>query len=276
MLADLDLAYHVWSGSFEDFETAYQQVAEAGIRSIVLTAQRGNLDLRERADLLEAERILKGLGLAAPACHCQDWGPANLTEPDEDLRPTMIQMHSGLMEKVAELGCRTFVLHLGPKPKDGSDQAAWDRIRDAVDKLAPRAEAVGIKLALENGFSGYVATNEQLLSFVADYDCPSVGICYDSGHAHLVDDAAAVLRALSPYVVTVHLHDNDGTSDQHLLPGQGTIQWEPVVEALGACPRLVLLETEAANCTQWPHSRDVCSYREAYARYCKVLGRPMD
>ncbi len=271
-LQDLDIAYHVWSGSFTDFETAYREVAEAGVRSIVLTAVRGNLDLREPGDVAEAGRILARLGLAAPACHSQEWAPCNLNEAD-DLQPTMVADHTRLMESASELGCRTFVLHIGPCPEAEGKAASWDRVRRAVDALAPRAEALGLLLGLENGLPGYLATNEELLTFVAECDRPAVGICYDSGHAHVTGDAAAVLGAYATYVVTVHLHDNDGSDDQHLIPGQGTLVWAPVVEALAACPRLVHIETEAANCEQWPHSRDLCSHREMYARYCALLGR---
>lgn len=269
-LEQLELAYHVWSGSFEDFETAYTQVAEAGISSIVLTAVRGNLDLRVPEDLKEAGRILRRLGLAAPACHCQDWGPCHLTEP-EDRRPAMLEMHTGLIQAAAELGARTFVLHIGHLEAGVEKEVLWERVRRAVDALVPQAEALGMLLALENGMQGYLATNQELLSFVADYDCPTVGICYDSGHAHVMGDAAATLHSLSPYVVTVHLHDNDGIDDLHLLPGQGTIDWNSVAQGLEACPKLLHIETEAANCPQWPHSRDLLSYRDAYELYRRIL-----
>ena len=106
---------------------------------------------------------------------------------------------------------------------------------------------------------------------MADYDHPAVGICYDSGHAHITADAAATLHLLSPYVVTVHLHDNDGVDDLHLIPGQGTIDWPSVVKELAACQKLVHMETEAANCAVWPHSQGVWSYRDVYTRYREIF-----
>lgn len=271
MSIDRDVVYHVWSGSFDDFEAEYTKVAEAGIGSIVLTALRGNLDLRRSDDLRRAGEVLGRLGLAAPACHCQDWGPCHLNESDEADWDAMIAMHVGLMESVAQLGCRTFVLHIGSEPRVESRQASWDRVRKAVDTLATRAAELDMILGLENGMQGYLATNEELLAFVAGYGHDTVGICYDSGHAHVMGDAPGVLKAFSPYVVTVHLHDNDGVDDLHLLPGQGTIDWPPVVAALADCPRLIHIETEAANCPQWPHSRDIVGYREAYQRYLDLL-----
>ena len=49
---------------------------------------------------------------------------------------------------------------------------------------------------------------------------------------------------LSRYIVTAHLHDNDGYSDGHMLPGTGTIPWEKWIPALKRCPRLVSLQAE--------------------------------
>lgn len=272
------LAYYVWDTSMVDFKTTYNEVAEAGIRNIVIDAKRGNLDMEVREDVAKAKRILTRLGLTAPACHGLSKGPCHLTEEDGDVRSRMLRGHLNLMEHATELGGRTYVIHLGfgtwseGEPK----RAAWEQIRRALDELAPRAQSLGLTLALENGFTPdfIVQRAEELVSFVVDYRCPAVGICYDSGHAHIAEGAVTVLKILAPHVVTVHLHDNDGKEDQHLIPGQGTIDWPAVVAVLSQCPRLAHIETEAANCKQWPCTPEVWPVRDVYARYCEILNAP--
>lgn len=271
---ELDLVYFVWCGSFPDLSTTYREVAEAGVRSIVLTETRAQYDLKQADQAREAGRLFTDLGLATPACHGLDAPAHILNVPDEAHRAAMVRDHANLMTNVAALGARTYVLHLGPRPVEAEVPAAWDAVRRALDQLAPRAAELGLLLALENGLPGYQATNEELLALVADYAHPAVGICYDSGHANVTADAAAVLRAFSPHVVTVHLHDNDGNGDQHLLPEQGSIAWPGVVAALNDCPRLVHAETEAANCPQWPPAHDFLSHCDAYALYRRVLNPP--
>ena len=49
---------------------------------------------------------------------------------------------------------------------------------------------------------------------------------------------------MKPYIVTAHLHDNDGYSDAHDLPGCGRIDWKRQIENLRSCPRLMSLQTE--------------------------------
>jgi len=274
MAACFDLAYAVWPESITDFEATCREVAEAGVRSIVVSAKQGNLDLQVPEDVDRAAAVLERSGLRAPACHGLASGACHPNEADASLRARMLRDHSAFMGNVARLGCRTYVVHLGPMPESGSSAEAWDLVRSALDELAPRAEELGIVLALENGMVGYMASNDELLSFVESYDSPAVGLCYDSGHAHVMGDAVGALEAFAPHVVTVHLHDNDGASDQHLIPGQGTIDWGPVVAALARCPRLLHAETEAANCRQWPPSLEVWPLPDVYARYCEVLNPP--
>jgi len=175
------------------------------------------------------------------------------------------------MDNATEIGARTYVLHIGPLRAGEPKAASWERVRQCVDELAPHAEALGIALALENGLPDYVMTNEELVAFVAEYAHPAVGLCYDSGHAHVTGDAAAVLALFAPYVVTVHLHDNDGASDQHLIPGQGTMDWPAVVAELAQCPRLVHAETEAVNSAQWSPTPEVWDQRRVYERYMATL-----
>lgn len=273
----LDLAYYAWSSGVTDFEATCAELAEAGVRSVVVDANRGNLSLEVREDAFEAKRILDALGLAAPACHGLSSGACHLTEEDAEARARMIRGHLNLMENAALLGSRTYVIHIGPRLPGEPFDAARDRAYRALDDLAPRAESLGLLLALENGFapSYLTQTAEDLLALVAGYGSPAVGICYDSGHAHLSEGAARVLDVLRPQVVTVHLHDNNGAHDEHLVPGQGTIDWSALVPLLSRCPRLAHVETEAANCESWPPSAGkVLPVRDVYATYCRLLNRP--
>ena len=60
---------------------------------------------------------------------------------------------------------------------------------------------------------------------------------------HLVEEPEA-LKKLLPWIVTCHLHDNNGLGDQHQLPGRGTIDWEHLMPELLAAPRLVSCQSE--------------------------------
>lgn len=86
-----------------------------------------------------------------------------------------------------------------------------------------------------------------------------VGICFDVGHWNSFADGRHQhnldewLDALAPFLGHLHLHDNDGSFDHHLGPGQGTIPFDTL---FGLLARHSLQPTATFE----PHTDD------AYAR----------
>jgi len=72
----------------------------------------------------------------------------------------------------------------------------------------------------------------------------NVGVCLDLGHAHITVGTAEAIATLGARIASVHVHDNHGTKDEHLWPGDGTIEWQSTVEALKAlaAPPATVLE----------------------------------
>lgn len=73
-------------------------------------------------------------------------------------------------------------------------------------------------------------TVETLLRIIGDVASPALGICLDTGHLNLVSgDQLAFIESAGSRLRALHLADNDGTRDQHLIPfGLGTVDWEAV------------------------------------------------
>lgn len=100
------------------------------------------------------------------------------------------------------------------------------RIKEIVDY----AKELEVKVAFENvkikGYLEYVLKN---------IDNDNVGICYDAGHCHVHFDDEFPYELFKDKIFAVHLHDNDKTDDLHLLPFDGTIDWEYVIRKLKQC-----------------------------------------
>jgi len=61
------------------------------------------------------------------------------------------------------------------------------------------------------------------------------------GHAHLADGPAEerLQKSFAPMkelVASVHLHDNHGDKDEHLLPYEGSIDWGAAIPLLKSAP----------------------------------------
>ena len=96
-----------------------------------------------------------------------------------------------------------------------------------IKRIVEHAEELGIKVAFENTkIPGY-------LEFVFDYiKNDNAGICYDSGHAHCHFGDKFDFERFKDKIFAVHLHDNNGFADQHLLPFDGTIDWNALAKNL--------------------------------------------
>ena len=116
------------------------------------------------------------------------------------------------------------IMHLNAKsiaPPYG--EIGLSRIRE----ITSYAKNLGIKIAFENTkHKGYL---EYVISNIPD---ENVGICFDSGHCHTHFDDDFNFELFKDRIFAIHLHDNDKSGDLHLLPYDGTINWNWVLENL--------------------------------------------
>lgn len=96
-----------------------------------------------------------------------------------------------------------------------------------IERLAKEAKDLEIKIAFENTKKqGYL---EYVLGNIKE---DNVGICYDAGHCHAHFNDKFNYEFFKDRIFAVHLHDNDKSDDLHLLPFDGTIEWNNVLSKL--------------------------------------------
>ena len=119
------------------------------------------------------------------------------------------------------------VMHLTQKDKAPMyGEVGLNRIR----KITEYEKEMNMKVAFENTkIKGYL---EYVLDNIKD---DNVGICFDAGHYHVHFDDEFNFELFKNRIFAVHLHDNDKSDDLHLLPFDGTIDWEYVINKLKDC-----------------------------------------
>ena len=143
------------------------------------------------------------------------------------------------------------VLHHGYVPNT-SPPANWitrscDFWRDILTKVPNKTH-----IHLEN----YLDENSDiLLELMQKIGDERMGICLDVGHAHAFSKQNAVdwVNTLTANLTYVHLHDNYGSKDDHLLLGQGNLPFREVLDALEThAPGAVwAIETDASPSLVW-------------------------
>jgi len=143
-----------------------------------------------------------------------------------------------------ELGVRWVTAH----PGYYQGLASWDWMRqDAMAKLKGFLEdmlvtcsSLKIPIALENNIM--LPQNGQFFhlgSSVRDFaglfsslDSPYLRMCLDTGHANIGEGVRPYLENFINEIINIHIHDNQGDMDEHLPPGQGTVEWLPFFDYL--------------------------------------------
>ena len=215
------------------------KVASAGFRQVELSDFRHPLS-RWWEDPLAMKRALADAGLAARTVHSPGAGWNN-DAPDDATRLASIDAASSVFDAAREAGVEIAIVH--PNTPDTHTflaeefEANFARAVDSLGVLAERAKDAGLRLAVENlpmrhlpRPGGRIEDTLRMIDGLGDH----VGVCFDVGHSNAnVDDPVAEIRAAGEKILCVHIQDNDGLGqDQHLIPGEGTVDWPAVIEAL--------------------------------------------
>ncbi|MEA4832684.1 MAG: sugar phosphate isomerase/epimerase family protein [Oscillospiraceae bacterium] len=100
---------------------------------------------------------------------------------------------------------------------------------ERIKRLVFKAEDNNINLAFEN-----LRRPEYVRYILDNVKSDRVKFCFDIGHWHCRTPDEDLLKEFGGKLIALHLHDNDGTDDQHRLPYDGTIEWNEAMRNIKA------------------------------------------
>ncbi len=173
--------------------------------------------------------------------------PAYLPERPETLDYT-IKLYRRCIEFCDAVGCKNLVIH-GISLANPDNVNTPDTVKALNYKLYESLIDILVKtnvtVCLENLFTGspkgliegtcsnpneaveYIDT----LNAKAGKEC--FGLCLDTGHLNLLRKSFRIyVPILGRRIKALHIHDNNGTTDQHLMPYVGTINWDHFCDSL--------------------------------------------
>lgn len=89
-----------------------------------------------------------------------------------------------------------------------------------INCITEFAQEFGINIAVEN-----LSRLDYLHDIFSNIKFENLGFCYDSGHDNYYTKDSDLLATYGDRLMAIHLHDNDGTGDQHFLIGEGNVNW---------------------------------------------------
>jgi sugar phosphate isomerase/epimerase len=170
----------------------------------------------------------------------------NVGAIDPLIRQVSQQRLSGALSFAAQLGATVMVVHPGvDKWRYPNLEQTWLSFAiSSFQSLTAQATSADCRLAIENI---YEATPSALVQLVEEIDSEWFGHCFDVGHWQLFGEQPMDewLDRITQHLVHLHLHDNRGTSDDHLPVGEGSINFAPLQTKLSKLSSLPSMTLEA-------------------------------
>jgi sugar phosphate isomerase/epimerase len=245
----------------------------SGAQAVELFAARQHFDYTSREHVGElaawfASNTLAPFSMHAPLFPDREMGRAgapavNVLHPEKSRRIDAMDEIKRALEAAERIPFKNLVLHLGEKD-DGWSQRTIEYAITALEHLGAFAHPLGVRLLVENLLSE-PTTPARLISILELGHLPNIGVCLDLGHAHITSSITSAIATVGDRIGEVHFHDNHGLKDEHLWPGDGTIDWPAAAKALNALPApppavleisYTLAEAEAALHTRIEQSFD--------------------
>lgn len=187
-------------------------------------------------ELIEYYRPIKAAADKYGIRFAQMHGPFPMFVKDrDDINEYVLMATEKSLEVAKFLECPAVVVHPVKRSTKEKERACNLAIYRA---LMPTAKRTGVKVCLENLFGGYkshvlegpCSDAEEacwyldLLNEEAGEEC--FGFCFDVGHANLVGrNMRKYLNILGKRLTILHIHDNDGTTDSHMMPFTQVYKW---------------------------------------------------
>ncbi len=240
----MKIGLSTWSLLKEDLYTAIRTIGDAGIDYIELWgevphAYHGWVDKKRLKDVLSTYDFT--VSMHAPFT---DLNPAT---PFEPVKGAVTKTLRDFVRFSGDLGAVRVTFHPGSVHSGALVRQSIEDVVILLRELVQESNGSPV-INIENQVrsrshyhfpvGGEAESIDALLTSV-----PGTSYTLDTGHAHVSgDDPSRLLGRFRKDVSEVHLSDNDGSADEHLVPGRGTARLGEFVRMLEGTDILVCLE----------------------------------
>jgi len=217
------------------------QIADHGFEAVEVFATRAHFDYHEAVAIAELGTWLKDTGLAlhgihAPVTDCitppDTWGDViSNAVSDSARRQTAVKEADAALNIARQIPASVFVVRMGTPASKGGENNRTAAFR-SVEDICRLAEPIGIRVAVEVIPNALSDPASLVALLERDLDAPRTGICLDIGHAFLIGDVVDAIETVAEHLITTHVHDNRGKTDDHLVPFDGRINWDVALMTL--------------------------------------------
>ena len=228
-----------------DFDDDYTDSAGEDYQSVALTVNHHTLNpFSDRLDRQcdELRGLLEQFGMRSVI----ETGARFLLDPLHKHEPTLVSPKSGgrprrieflrhAVDLAAALDSDCVSLFSGVLHDEVSDEKAFARLVEGLSIVLEYADRKNVVLGFEPEPGMLIDTMSRFVELVEAVDSPRLKLTLDVGHLHCLGEVpiADVIRRWGEKLVNVHIEDMKAGVHEHLMFGEGEIDFGPVIAALG-------------------------------------------
>lgn len=233
------------------------EFANGGAQAIEVFAARSHFDYTDKQQVRELANWFKSGPVQFHSMHSPMYmgndsfrsgeQALNIVDPDKRRRIEAMDEIKRALEVAEAVPFRFLVQHVG-RSNEVYDLRKFEAALSSIEHLRAFARPLGVNLLVEN-IPNELSTPEKLMELIKALHYPDLGICFDTGHAHIMSTVHQAFGVLQDRIRSTHVHDNQGDRDAHLWPGGGGIDWNQTMQSLRSAPQApaLLLEIEGAE-----------------------------
>ncbi|HXA56396.1 MAG TPA: sugar phosphate isomerase/epimerase family protein [Candidatus Acidoferrum sp.] len=220
------------------------EISRSGVRHIEIFCATPHFTYAEPQVIRDLAGSLGEYGLTLHSLHAptqrdlapgrESGFPISISDAERVRRLDAVDEVKRALEVAERIPFKYLVQHIG-HGRQAADSRSFDAAFNSLEHLVVFAKQRGVTVALENT-PGEFGCPASLQQFIKETHLGGLRYCFDIGHAHIEGGVAPALEMMQGRIVTTHLHDNHGEKDEHLLPGEGGIDWDAAVASLRAAP----------------------------------------
>lgn len=239
------LGYNTNGMPFHRLDDVLAIIADAGLSAVALTLDHHHLDPRdETVCLREAERVrtrLESLGLRATI----ETGARFILDPRRKHQPTLISGDPGGRRRrldflrtavhIAEALSAGCVSIWSGAPDDAASPAVcMMRLVEGLNRLLDEVESRNVRIGFEPEPGMFIERLSDFDELAARVRRRSLGLTLDVNHVHCLREAdlGEQIRRRADALCNIHLSDARRGIHEHLIPGEGEIDFAAVRAAL--------------------------------------------
>ena len=198
------------------------------------------VEMMSHMDQSEVLRARDESGLIIPSVCGRDHWKKPLSDPDPKVREEGVDSLKQTLHDAKKYGASSVLLVPAVVNKEVSYDDAYKRSQEEIHKTVPLAEDLGVKIAVENVWNGFLLSPLEAARYVDEFNSPAVGWHFDVGNVIHYGWPEQWIHILGKRIQKLHIkeYSRKKRDTQGLWKGfdvpylQGDNDWPAVMNAL--------------------------------------------